>query len=75
MRDNVVHTFKLPVEIEHVLSTYTHDHYMTKSDFIRNAVIEKLQELSDSELINSILERKEKMYSFEEAKRALKLDN
>lgn len=75
MRNDVVHTFKLPLEIEHDLALYTHNHYMTKSEFIRNAVIEKLQELSDSELINSILERNEKRYSFEEAKRKLKLED
>ena len=75
MKNSMVHTFKLPTELEHVLAEYTHNHYMTKSDFIRNAVIEKLQELSDSALIDSILERNEKLYSFEEAKHALKLDD
>jgi predicted DNA-binding protein len=75
MKANVVHTFKLPIEFEEQLFQYTHDHYITKSDFIRNAVIEKLEELSDSALINEILERKEKRYSFKEAKRVLKLED
>ena len=73
--NNVVHTFKLPHEFEKKLAQYTHEHYMTKSDFIRNAVIEKLQDLQDNTLIDSILERKEKIYSFEEARHALKLED
>ncbi len=75
MKNNTVHTFKLSENFERALSQYTHDHYMTKSEFIRSAVIEKLQLLQDSALVDSIMERNEKMYSFEEAKNALGLEN
>ncbi|HMT03439.1 MAG TPA: hypothetical protein PKD00_09070 [Burkholderiales bacterium] len=48
---------------------------MAKSEFIRNTVIEKLQFLQDSALIDSIMERNEKIYSFEEAKNALGMED
>lgn len=72
--EQTVHTFKLPNVYEKELMEYVHNHYITKSDFIRNAVIEKLQELRDSERINEVLELNEKLYSFEDAKNALNLE-
>lgn len=59
-------SFKIPKHIDQELSQYVHDHYITKSDFIRNAVIEKLQEIEDSNFINQVISKKGKIYTHKE---------
>ncbi len=73
MKDYIVHTFKLPLSYEQSLIDYTHEKYMTKSDFIRNAVIEKLQNIADNNKIDGILEQNNKKYTHEEIKRKFDL--
>ncbi len=69
MKNFVVHTFKLPIDYEQSLIDYTHEQYMTKSDFIRNAVIEKLQSIADSNRVDEIMQQENKKFTHEEVKR------
>ena len=71
--DTVVISFKLPKSIELELAKYAHDHYITKSDFVRNAVIEKLQDIDDNNFINEVLAKGNKSYTHEEVLRELDL--
>jgi len=66
MKNNTIISFKVPEFINKELEEYASNHYITKSDFIRNAVIEKLQELDDSNYINEVLNNKGKNYTHEE---------
>ncbi len=73
MKNDTTISFKVSKCIEQELSQYAHDHYMSKSDFIRNAIIEKLQDIEDSNFINKVIQKKGKTYTHEEVLRELEL--
>jgi metal-responsive CopG/Arc/MetJ family transcriptional regulator len=59
--------------IENQLTQYISHHNITKSEFIRTAVIEKLQDATDIETIETILMQNNKQYTHDEMMRELSL--
>ncbi len=75
MKNSVIATsIRLPIGADAILEKLTHDLHISKSKFIRDAIIEKIENALDIKAINDVLARNEKTYSMEEIKRELDLE-
>lgn len=66
---------RLPVGADAILDDLVKDLHISKAKFIRNAILEKIEDALDIKSIEEVLARNEKTYSLSEAKSKLGLDN
>lgn len=64
---------RLPVGADAILNELISNLQITKAQFIRNAIIEKIEDALDIAEIEQILAKKEKTFSMDEIKRELSL--
>ena len=64
---------RLPEGADAILDTLVKDLHISKAKFIRNAIIEKIEDALDIKAIEEVLARNEKTYSMDEVKRELGL--
>lgn len=74
MDNLVVTSIKLPRDIENLIAQVAKETKISRSKFMRDAIIEKLEDMLDNILINKVMRKKEKSLSLKEAKHALGLD-
>ena len=65
---------RLPIGADDILEKLTHDLNISKSQFMRDAIIEKIEDMLDIKAINDVLAKNEKTYSIEEIKHELNLE-
>lgn len=68
-------SIRLPEGADAILNNLVKSLHITKGQFIRNAIIEKIEDALDIKAIEDVLSRNEKTYSLEEVKRELGLDD
>ena len=68
-------SIRLPEGADEILNNLVKKLQITKGQFVRNAVIEKIENYLDIQAINDVLSKKEKTYSLEEVKRELGLED
>lgn len=68
-------SIRLPEGADEILNNLVKKLQITKGQFVRNAVIEKIEDYLDIQAINDVLSKKEKTYSLEEVKRELGLED
>lgn len=69
----IVNSFKTEQWLSDAMAKYIKSHHLKKSDFIREAVIRYLEDMSDIEAFERT--KNDKIYSLEEVKRGLGLEN
>jgi Arc/MetJ-type ribon-helix-helix transcriptional regulator len=67
----VVNTFKLEKSLNAKMADYIEEHHMSKSDFIRKAIVNYLEDLQDLGAFERT--RNDKVYSLAEVERELGL--
>ena len=65
---------RLPTGVDGILEKLTHDLNISKSQFMRDAIIEKIEDMLDIKKTNDVLAKNEKTYSLEEVKHELGLE-
>lgn len=73
MEELVVNSFKAEKWLSDAITKYVKAHHITKSDFIRNAIIKYLETLSDLEAFEHT--KNDKIYTLEEVKCELGLED
>lgn len=68
-------SIRLPEGADAILDSLVKSLHITKGQFVRNAVIEKIEDALDIKAIEDVLSRNEKTYSLDEVKRELGLDD
>jgi predicted DNA-binding protein len=68
-------SIRLPEGADMILDNLVKRLHITKGQFVRNAVIEKIEDALDIKAIEDVLARNEKTYSLDEVKRELGLDD
>lgn len=71
---SIATSVRLPIGADAILEKLTHELNISKSQFIRDAIIEKIEDALDIKAINDVLARNEKTYSIEEIKHELDLE-
>lgn len=66
-------SIRLPEGADAILDNLVKRLNITKGQFVRNAVIEKIEDALDIQAIEDVLSRNEKTYSLDEVKRELGL--
>ena len=66
---------RLPEGADAVLDSLVKSLNISKGQFIRNAIIEKIEDALDIQAIEEVIARNEKTYSLDEVKRELGLDD
>jgi len=66
-------SIRLPEGADAILDNLVKRLNITKGQFVRNAVIEKIEDALDIKAIEDVLSRNEKTYSLDEVKRELGL--
>lgn len=67
-------SIRLPIGADAILEKLTHDLNISKSQFIRDAILEKIEDALDIKEIKDVLARNEKTYSLKEIKDELGLE-
>ena len=76
MRNSAVPlSVRLPEGANEILDKLVKDLHITKGQFIRNAIIEKIEDSLDIIAIEDVLARNEKTYSLDEVVRELGLED
>jgi len=66
---------RLPQGADNLLNELVKELHISKGEFIRNAIIEKIEDMLDIQTIEQVLSRNEKSYSINEVKRELGLED
>lgn len=66
---------RLPVGADALLDNIVKDLHISKAKFIRNAILEKIEDALDIKSIEEVLARNEKTYSLSEARKKLGLED
>lgn len=66
---------RLPAGADEILNRLVESMHTTRAKFIRDAIIEKIEDALDIKSIEEVLARKEKTYSMEQVKRELGLED
>lgn len=66
---------RLPEGADAILDRIVKSLHISKGRFIRDAIIEKIEDALDIQSIEEVLARNEKTYSFDEVKRELGLED
>jgi predicted DNA-binding protein len=66
---------RLPEGADAILDKIVKSLHISKGKFIRDAIIEKMEDALDIQSIEEVLARNEKTYSFDEVKRELGLED
>ena len=66
---------RLPEGADAVLDNLVKSLNISKGQFIRNAIIEKIEDVLDIQMIEEVIARNEKTYSLDEVKRELGLED
>jgi predicted DNA-binding protein len=76
MRHSAIATsVRLPVGADEILEKLIKNLKMSKARFIREAVIEKIEDILDIQEIKKVVEKNEKTYSMEELKHEFGLES
>ena len=65
----------LPVGMEAILDKLVEDLNISKTQFVREAIIEKIEDYLDIKAIEDVLARNEEVYSMQEVKSMLNVKN
>ena len=66
MKKYITLSIRIPILVKYKLSQYAKNHSISKSQFLRNIIIEKLQDLEDSNYINEVVKNKARTYTHTE---------
>lgn len=73
-KQEVVRKIALPQNVDALLNDVLQKHHTSRKAFIIDAVMEKLEDMLDIEMVQIELAKKQKAISHEEAKRVLGLE-
>jgi predicted DNA-binding protein len=68
-------SIRLPEGADAILDSLVKSLHISKGQFVRNAVIEKIEDVLDIKAIEDVLSRNEKTYTLDEVRRELGLDD
>ena len=66
---------RLPVGADEILNSLVKNLHISKGEFIRNAILEKIEDALDIELIQNTVRKNKKFYSLEEVKHELGMED
>ena len=76
MRQTAIATsVRLPVGADLLLNKVVHDLHISRATFMRNAILEKIEDALDIKQVRKILAKHEKKYSFEDIAHELGLED
>jgi predicted DNA-binding protein len=76
MRNSAVATsIKLPEGVNGLIDTIIKNQHVSRAKFMRDAILEKIEDCLDIQLVEEILAKNEKRYSFDEIKHEFDLEN
>ncbi len=66
---------RLPLGADKILNSLVKNLHISKGEFIRSAILEKIEDALDIKLIKDTARKNKKLYSLEEVKRELDMED